>query len=174
MGALELYDGEKRTAYWWKIITVNSIITPIFFLCLFILLVLYGDAIGFKFNASWEKAILHFLNQPSHRNFIPGALIVGTIILGFLLFGLSLVYQNLMFSFFFWNIRLFFIVGLASSFIVIAIKIMFGSSISGTEEAFHIMIGIPMLCWLIVVFIKTAIIFSKFKVVDQKEKKRYV
>ena len=37
MTIVDLYDGEHRTAYWWKVITINSITTPFFlyFLVLF-------------------------------------------------------------------------------------------------------------------------------------------
>lgn len=180
MSMIDLYDGETRTAYWWKQITTNSILTPVFlfFLCNFLPLYL-----GYIFkllkinNTKFAEIIMGllssiglFIYDPEHYGV---NLIIFLVLLCAVFFALSLLKPNLAFSFYYWNPTLFVIIWFIGSPVIILYKISRGWKImvASGSELFMVFFGIPVLIWFFIVPLKTWIIYKRFRIVAQDEGK---
>jgi len=167
MGPVDLYNGENRTAYWWKMTMINSVITPLFIIALaFAIPRLYILAGGSELSA-WMVSVDNFIfdfHEFGAVFFSTCAILIGVFVLW------ALLCPNLSFSFYYWNLPLFFIVWPVVSGIHVLFKLSNGWNIDmGTGlEYFHVFVTLPVFVWFLIVIVKTLVLYKRFRLVAEE------
>ncbi len=162
MSVLELYDGESRSRIWWKVVKRHTVFVA--------------------FLLSLSGSLLFFGLSGIHGPDVLIGIFIGAVILFLalwpILIGLSLLAPRLAFSFFYWNgwlvLMLLIPAFFFSALLLALLCVVLGLDLNRSPCIFIQVVGavLPIALIAAAIFIKTLILYKRFKVVSQEKDKQ--
>lgn len=153
MSVIELYDGEERTRYWWRVIIIHSILVPPALFGIYLLMLGYGDIAGFNIDALTPYVRL---------------ILLVFFLLPFFFIGMSLAFPRFMFAFYVWDFRM---LPICVFIGYIFVWYFNENPRRGNYDAQLIFTNFvfPVLVWLGCILIKTILIYTRFSLVEREK-----